>query len=476
MDSQSPVISYIFDQIINRVDPDLNKSSQLRKHMSPEELKDTFDINIPQKRTSNDKILGVIQDLMEKSVNTNHPYFMNQMFGKTQPIAYLADVLITLLNTSMYTYEVAPVLTLIENETIDFLTKKIWDRSGDGVFTAGGSMSNMKAMFLARQRKLEDSNKKGLNSQKPVAIFISEQAHYSFIKGVNFLGLGTDSLIKIPTLSNAKIDLKALEEIIIKTKNDGRLPLMLTAIAGTTISGTFDDIEALAHIAKKYDMWYHVDACFGGALLFSDQERQILNGIEHADSVSWNFHKVMGMPLSTATFLTREKGLLDKAFSVDADYLFHKNNTSNDLGQKSLQGGRRPDVLKLWLSLKYIGQEGFRTHVESLREKALFFSNEIEKNPQMELFQTAESAIVCFRYISDNIKDEKEIDAFNIKIREQIFQEGEMIFNYAYLNDKVYLRFVILDPDITHAQLLSLLSTIEKHAEALLVNHSTSAY
>ncbi len=468
MDTNTDLLQYIFNQISKKVSSTVEGHTSLRKNLTPEDLKESLDFKIPYQSISDNEILNIIKTLMDQSVNTNHPYFMNQMFGKTQPIAYLADVLITLLNTSMYTYEVAPVLTLIENETIDFLSKKVWGRSGDGVFTSGGSMSNMKAMFLAREYKFKDSRTLGLNAYPPVTIFVSDQAHYSFVKGANFLGFGTDALIKIPSDVNAKIRIDALEDIIEKTIADGRIPIMLTGIAGTTTSGSFDDLEALASIAKKYNMWYHVDACFGGASLFSDLEKHRLKGIEHANSVSWNFHKVMSMPLSTASFLTRDKGLLKEAFTVNADYLFHDHDNTYDLGQKSLQGGRRPEVLKLWLSLKYKGEAGFKAHVESLRQKAVYFSSVIENNPHMELFQTPESVIVCFRYKADSL-DDKDTDDLNIKIREEIFKKGDIIFNYAYLNNKVYLRVVLLDPDFTKAQLDHILETIETCAKSILM-------
>jgi glutamate/tyrosine decarboxylase-like PLP-dependent enzyme len=456
--------TFVIEQINQRLSTSQYSDIQLRKAIEPEELSQKIDLNIPHLGIDSPQMLNLIKEVLDYSVNTNHPYFMNQMFGKTQPIAFLADLLISVLNTSMYTYEVAPVLTLIEKETIAHLTSKIWGTGiGDGVFTSGGSLSNMKAMFLARQNKLNHVKNSGLFQEQPVAIFISEQAHYSFVKGVNFMGFGTDALIKIPSKADARIDVVELEKAIIRTQKEGRLPLMLVAIAGTTISGTYDDVETLAQLAHRYEMWFHVDAAFGGALLFSDNERYKLNGIEKADSVTWNFHKAMGMPLSTSSFLTKDKGDLNQAFHVNADYLFHHEADDFDLGQKSLQGGRRPEALKLWMSLKYEGEKGFSQRIEKLRANALYFAKAIEKNPNFELFQEPDSTIVCFRYISEkgSISDQNEL---NVKLREAIFNEGKIIFNYAPLHDKIYLRCVLLDPDFTHQQLDNILNSILEKA------------
>lgn len=458
---------FVIEQIKQRLSNLQNSDVTLRKALEPDVLRNKIDLQIPSQRTDSHQLLEILKDVIEYSVITNHPYFMNQMFGKMQPIGLLADLLISTLNTSMYTYEVAPVLTLIEKETIAKLTSKVWGEGhGDGVFTTGGSLSNMKAMFLARQKLIKRTKKTGLFKEKPVAIFISEQAHYSFEKGVNFMGFGTDSLIKVPSKSDARIDINALKNAIIQAKNDGRIPMMLVAIAGTTISATFDEIDALATIAQENKIWFHVDAAFGGALLFSDQERYKLNGIEKADSVTWNFHKAMGMPLTTSSFLTRELGLLNSAFSVNADYLFHQQEYDYDLGQKSLQGGRRPESLKLWLSLKFEGEIGFSKRIETLRKLAIDFATMIKNNPKFELFQDPDATIVCFRYIQENFS-ESEINSFNINIRETIFAEGKIIFNFAPLNQKIYLRCVILDPDFTNDQLLNILDSIEKRVEEL---------
>jgi glutamate/tyrosine decarboxylase-like PLP-dependent enzyme len=174
----------------------------------------------------------------------------------------------------------------------------------------------------------------------------------------------------------------------------------------------------------------------------------------------------MGMPLSTSSFLTREVGQLNSAFNVNADYLFHQHEYDYDLGQKSLQGGRRPESLKLWLSLKFEGEIGFSKRIETLRKLAMNFATMIKNNPKFELFQNPDATIVCFRYFQENLS-ESEIDSLNIKIRESIFTEGKIIFNFAPLNQKIYLRCVILDPDFTNVQLLNILESIEKSGEEL---------
>ncbi len=461
MDQQfEDLVQYVISFVKKRVLSEVDTPELLRKDIAPQDLLRELPISLRNKKQNTAAIKEILERIIDASVLTNHPYFMNQMFGKTQPIAFIADILIAMLNTSMYTYEVAPALSLIEKEVITQLGAKIWGKdTGDGVFTAGGSMSNMNALFLARQHLVSQAKQKGLCNEKPLAIFVSEQAHYSFTKGVNFLGFGLDALIKIPSTSNARIDIEALQKAILESKAQGRVPMMLIGIAGTTVSGSFDDLESLARIAKEHKMWFHVDAAYGGSLLFSETYNSRLKGINQADSVTWNFHKVMGMTLSTASFLTREKGLLNKAFNVQAGYLFHQDDYDYDLGQKSLQGGRRPDAFKLWLTWKYLGTNGLQQHVEKLCKAAETMAQLVRKTSHLELFAPPEASIVCFRYVNPSMTDKNE-NLLNKKIRDTLFLEGKIIFNYAELNQKIYLRCVLLDPMFTAKQLQHIIERV----------------
>ncbi len=462
------LIQFTADFFQKNIQKDTDSLIQLRQNFSPDELKRKIAFEISKKGLSNENLIALIEQVVDYSVELDHPFFMNQMFGKTQPIGFLADIIMSQLNASIYTYEVAPVMTLIEKEVVSKLGETIWKKgTGDGVFTAGGSISNMNALFLARQHYRKQIKQEGLYNQKPFSIFISDQAHYSFVKGVNYLGYGIESLVKVKSDKKAKIESNSLRRAIEKSIKEGRIPLMIIGIAGTTISGSFDNLQSLAEIAKEYKMWFHVDAAFGGSFLFSKKLKYRLKGIEHADSVTWNFHKIMGMTLSTASLLTKEKGLLKNAFGVEADYLFHEEDYDYDLGQKSLQGGRKPDAFKLWLSWKYLGENGFEKHVNKLHDAALNLAKLVTENQNLELFAAPESSIVCFRYVPEN-KSLKESNEINKKIRNEIFNEGELIFNYSYIHDTVYIRCVLLDPAFTEKQLSHLVDTITKKALSIV--------
>lgn len=437
------------------------KQTKIRKNLNPSQLLSEFNIEL-QEENLNYNVVELLEKALNYSLNTAHPLFMNQLYGGTNLVAILGDIFTSILNTSMYTYEVAPLMTLIEKECIQKLGKLIgFTNNFDGTFTAGGSVSNMLAMVIAKDKKFPDSKIKGLKETPLFSIFVSEQAHYSFLKGSMLLGFGKDSIVKVKIDSLGKIDKKALKQALIKEKKKGCIPLMIVGTAGTTINGLFDDLDELSKIANDNQIWFHVDACYGGSLLFSNLYKKHLNGINKADSVSWNLHKMMGIPLICSSLIIREKNLLEKTFSINADYLFHEDKYEYDLGNKSLQCGRRPDAFKLWLAWKFEGKKGFENRVNKLVKKAFIFAKKINDNKNFKLFNYPETPIVCFQFIAPNLSSQK-LNELNKTIRVSIFEEGEIIFNYAEIKNKVLLRCVISNPEITENLIDKIIFTIEK--------------
>jgi len=172
--------------------------NNLRHNLSPEQLKDVFNISIREKGVDKTTFINYLRKIIEYSVNTNHPFFMNQMYGSQQLAALTGDIITSILNTSMYTYEVAPLMTLIEKECVAKLGKYIWKNSKktDGIFSPGGSISNMMAMVMARDSRFPDSKKIGIKYIPDFSIFVSDQSHYSFSKNSRVLGFGEDSIIQ----------------------------------------------------------------------------------------------------------------------------------------------------------------------------------------------------------------------------------------------------------------------------------------
>ncbi len=446
-----------------------DQNNVLNKNLNPTDLNSMFDISLSEKGYDSQHVLDLIEKSLNYSVNTSHPLFMNQLYGGTNLISILGDIFASILNTSMYTYEVAPLMTLIEKECIKKLGGLIGYQSStfDGTFTAGGSISNISAMLLAKDKRFPDSKNRGLKDTPLFSIFISELAHYSFLKGSRILGFGDDSIVKVVTDETGKIKTDALLLAINVEKERGRIPLMVVATAGTTINGVFDDLTKLAEISILHDMWLHTDACYGGSLLFSDLYKNNLIGINLSDSVSWNLHKMMGIPLICSAFIVKEKNMLEKSFSINADYLFHEENSDYDLGNKSLQCGRRADAFKLWLTWQFEGKLGFEIRVNNLMNKALIFAKKLNERDNFTLFNFPETPIVCFQYHTPDMS-QQIVNELNKKIRMKIFAEGEIIFNYAEIKEKTVIRCVISNPEITEEQIDKIIDSIERTGKEIL--------
>lgn len=206
------------------------------------------------------------------------------------------------------TYEVSPVFTLLERRLMKYLASFCsWpSESVDGIFVPGGSMSNMFGLTVARHAKFPNVKKEGVASIAGKAvIFVSEDAHYSFVKGCVWTGHGSDAVIKVATDASGCMLVDDLRDKITQSLTDGKVPFMIAATAGTTVLSAFDNIKALSQVAKQFNVWLHVDAALGGTVLFSKNHRSLMHGVEEADSISWNLHK-LGVSGTQLRSLTRE--------------------------------------------------------------------------------------------------------------------------------------------------------------------------
>lgn len=455
-------IDYIIKGYRNHLKRDL-----VRPNFTPSELEESFQLTLSnQEGLSFNELKPIIDKIFEHSLNTSHPLFMNQLYGHIHEMGLVGDFLAAVLNTSMATYEIAPLMTLIELACIEQIADLVGYDSHEGIFTPGGSFSNFQAMLLAKDHHFPNSKIEGAKSLPPVHIYVSDQAHYSFIKFAQIMGLGQSSIVKVASFSNGSMNPEALKQCIENSKQEGFFPLMIAATAGTTVAGVFDDIQSLSILAKEYKLWLHVDASYGGSLLLVPEFKLFFKSLNEADSIAWNQHKMLGLPFHCPSFLTRHKGSLQHALSTEASYLFHQED-SLDLGQKSMHCGRRIESLKLWLSWKFYGQKGFQERIYNMVYAAREFAEIIKKEPHFELHCEVECPIVLFQYIPSNIESAK-INGFNQRIRESIFAEGEVILNYSHIDSKIVLRCVISNPNFNQVHMYKIIDSVKHAAQNLL--------
>lgn len=432
-----------------------NPETPVAKASSPKKLSDDHDLAIGPSGKPVKAVLDDVKLYLDHSVRTGHPQFFNQLFGGFSLPGFFGEATAALSNTSMYTYEVAPIATLIEKTLIKKMCESLGFKNGEGIFTTGGSNSNLVALFAARHRAFPDAKKKGMRGMPDAVFFVSEEAHYSFAKAANILGLGTEACVKVPADDSGRMRAPALEKAIRAAKEAGRTPFFVGATAGTTVRGAFDPLPELAEVSARHQLWFHVDGAWGGSVILSKKYRHLLEGVERADSAAWDAHKMMGAPLIASMVLFNRSGVLRPINDTSGtDYLFHAEDESFDLGQLSLQCGRRVDALKLWLMWRHLGDRGFEEKIDRLFSLADYAVKKIASHPELRLAETPTSLNLCFRYEpKTGSRSPEEIDALNIEIREKLYQNGRSLVNYARVQGRVVIRLIVVNFDLREADL-----------------------
>ncbi len=444
----SKTLTKLFDIILDYIENNIQNSNKVIEYKNPINLKKELNLKIKNKPISEEQLINEVENYLKYSVKTGNKQFFNQLYsGFTLP-GFIAEILTSITNTSMYTFEVAPVATLIEKELISKMCKIAGFEKGSGIFVTGGSNANLIAMFSARNKVFPNSKNNGLYSTKVLTAFVSDQAHYSFSTAANILGIGADNLIKVKSDKEGKMIINELENAILNSFKKNELPFFIAGTAGTTMLGAFDRFEEISKISKKYNCHFHIDGSFGGSIILSNKKRYLFKGLKQADSFAWNPHKLMNIPLVASVILFNDNKVLKSNLTkLTADYIFHENEEKNcDLGESSIQCGRKNDALKVWLTWKFFGDIGFEKRINNLFEIANYFKSKILEHNSFELMADVQTLTVCFRYNTKNISD---LNSFNMKIREELRKSGKSMVNYGYIEKDLTIRFVISNADVT---------------------------
>lgn len=441
-----------------------DSSAPVVNFQKPSELKEIIDFPVKHKGISELEFLELLDNYLNFSVKTGNKQFLNQLYAGFNLPAFIGELFTTLANTSMYTYEVAPVASLIETEMIQLMNRYAGYPNGDGIFVSGGSNANLMAMFSARNQTYLKGKYTGYNQNLKLKAFVSDQAHYSFETAANVLGIGADNIIKVATDKNGRLIPDALEREIVTALKRGDKPFFVAATCATTLLGAFDPIDEMAEICKKYNIWLHADGSFGGSVLLSEQHRHLMKGIEKTDSLAWNAHKLMNIPLMCSVFLVKKRGILQQNITeINTDYIYHDKNQMEDLGKKSIQCGRRVDAVKLWFAWKYYGMEGYQKRIDHLIDMASYAESIVKNNSQLELLSERQSFSICFRY---NVST-TDLNTFNLMLRESLRKKGKSLVNYGFIGETLAIRLVTVNSELNRADIDLFFENILSEAQKL---------
>ena len=434
------------DEVLLRIRSHFEGEEKVVDFVPQGSLRKTVDLSLPLEGRGIDSVMADIDEFLRYSVRTNHPGFMNPLWGGMNIAAFAGEVIATLSNNSMYTFELSPMATLIEQALIRRMCEIVGYSDGNGSLTTGGSNGNMIGMMCARYQIDPLGQRRGFSGDNLVC-YVSIESHYSVLMAANVLGIGFDNVIKIPCDESGRMRIDKLQEEIERTRANGQTPFCVIATAGTTVRGAFDPIKEIAETCSDNDIWLHVDAAWGGSCMFSTKHRELMDGVELADSVCWDAHKMMGVPLVCSAFLIKKPEILRKVCSHGdvAHYLFHGDSEDVDIGRISLQCGRRNDALKLFLAWREKGDAGWARLVDSYVDLADHLQSLVEADEKLEMVSSRVWSNVCMRYVVEGF----DLNDVNFQIRERMMREGRFMVSSSKVGDIVILRPVIANPAVT---------------------------
>lgn len=465
------------DRLVRYVESQTDRSHPVVRLAPPEELEQKFSaagmslsLLGEQACESQEALEKAVDLVLEYSVRTGHPLFFNQLYARGHPSAIAADWVSAATNTNCHTYEVAPVYTLMEKEVLTKIASVVggnYAEGHDGLFVPGGSISNLYGMHLARNRADPDFPRRGAVGGPRCVAFVSDQSHYSYLKSARLTGIGSDNLISVETDGQGRMRPEALEVAITREKENGGLPFFVGATAGTTVIGSYDPLAEIANVCLRHSAWHHVDACWGGAAMFSAQHRHLMHGVERADSVAWNPHKMIGATLQCSAFVTQHIGILAKCNGTNAAYLFQpdKLHTSLDTGDKTIQCGRKTDMFKAWLMWKAVGDVGFAQTVDRCFALASFMATKIREDTSgaWQLVYEPSCSNVCFWYIPEGLRPfdfakatKDQVAALHRlapRIKNEMQRSGDALIGYQAVNGRPnFFRMVFASADIVEEE------------------------
>jgi glutamate/tyrosine decarboxylase-like PLP-dependent enzyme len=400
---------------------------------------------IPAAARTEHELLDDLETVVAESMNPAHPGYIGHMDTMPTTISVLGDFVASAVNNNMLSVEMSPVFSELEV----WLTETIASEFGlgpdaGGVLASGGSLANLHALSVARNRAFDvhESGLAGID-HKP-ALFASEVAHTSLQKAAMLLGLGTDAVVAVETDAGSRMNPASLEQKVQQARQDGRAPFCVVATAGTTTTGNIDPLPAIRDIADEHDLWFHVDAAYGGALVFSASERGRLDGVDAADSVTFNPQKWCYVAKTCAMALFADTDVLHEDFRIGAPYVRGDDAVLN-LGEVSIQGTRRAEILKLWLTFQHLGRDGLEQLIDESYRLTTMIRDHIDEHDALELASAPEMNIVCFRAVPEWCPPE-ERDDLNSQLQQALLAEYDIFVSLPTYRDSRWLRVVLLNP------------------------------
>ncbi|ELO1773728.1 pyridoxal phosphate-dependent class III aminotransferase [Vibrio fluvialis] len=429
-----------------------------------------YAVDLDNKNASLKDVISETAELVAKnSIIVQHPDCIAHLHTPPLMPSVVAEAIIASLNQSMDSWDQSSAATFVEQKVIDWMCEKYeLGAQADGIFTSGGTQSNQMGLMLARDwiaDKLSGHSiqKLGLPEYADkLRIVCSKKSHFTVQKSASWMGLGEKAILAVDALPNGTMDVTKLEAVVEQAKAEGLIPFAIVGTAGTTDHGAIDDLVMIADVADKHEMWMHVDSAYGGALILSSHKDR-LSGIERAQSVSVDFHKLFFQTISCGALLLKDKSNF-KFLLHHADYLNREHDTLPNLVDKSISTTKRFDALKVFMTMQNVGPKQMGAMYDHLLEQTQQVAELVRQHKAFELLAEPSLSTVLFRAVNNQASD---MDELNKVVRMQALVRGVAVLGETIVDGKTALKFTILNPCLKISDFESLLAKIETLAEEL---------
>lgn len=401
--------------------------------------------------------------LISQSNHIHHPRYMGHQVVPPAPLSALTELLEALLNNGMAIYEMGPASTAIERVILRWLAEKLsLPNTADGILTSGGSAGNLTGLLAARQAMAGYNIwDEGAHNDSPLAFMVSEEAHYSVSRAAHIMGWGGKGVVKVPTNDRMQLDASMLEDTLATAKANGLKVIAIVGNACSTSTGTYDPLDKMADFAKKHGIWFHVDGAHGGAAAMTEKYRHLTKGIERADSLVIDFHKMMLAPALTTAVLFKNGQHSFETFAQKAEYLLSntKHKPWYDSAGRTLECTKKMLAVKVYTMIKLYGNQLFIDYITTMYDLGKYFAESIKCKAGFELAVEPDGNIVCFRYQPEDF--DGDLNLLTASIRKKLAEDASFYVVQTTVRNEIYLRVTLMNPFTTHDDLEALMTLIK---------------
>lgn len=458
----------LVDQLADHLASVQQREGQAIPYSPPEEEQAFWSEDWGRQAGQGDPML-YFQQILERSVQLQHPRYMGHQVSPPAPLAVLSNLVDGLLNNGSAVYEMGMAGTAIEQLVVQEVAKAMgMEATAGGLLTSGGTLSNLTALLAARAVQCPDPVWTQ-GHQEPLALMVSEEAHYCVDRAARIMGWGSTGIIKVPVDDHYRMRHELLPAYLAKAQAKGRRVIAVVGSACSTSTGSFDNLEALADFCEDNGLWLHVDGAHGAGMVFSEQHKTVLNGIARADSVTMDFHKMLLTPVLATALIFRDGRHAYRTFSQQAQYLWEGQSVEewHNMAKRTFECTKFMIGMKVYSIMRTYGTALWEEYVDRVVNNGQKLYQLLQARQAFEAAIEPACNIVCFRYRAEEMEAE-DLNVLNARIRQQLLEEGQFYIVQTLLKGELYLRVTLTNPFTTTEDLSAMLEACERAAQTVL--------